>query len=529
MPYDEATLTELGEAPFSEDKKRKSMLREASPPETSMPALSDRFIPTGPRGHRHLVSGSFVSASRCASVLTPVAFMVNLTRRLFTGWRSMPTGRLRRTQNDSHGACPGSEDSEQEKEFAHLMLVSEARRFAILARLLTGLTGLVAAFGVVAYGRGVVPAGYSWILMISSLACTYEWVASWYIAEAVRRRLEPARFRFYLNALVELSIPVAMTMIAAAYTNPAHALAGPASYSYFLFITLSALRLDFFLCLFTGVMAALAYFSIGMMHWSSLQQASSEPALTLQFSLFVRSLLFALGGLVAALVSLRIRVSLMDTLRSMRERERVIGLFGQHVSQQVVDRLLSQPADDPPHLRGVCVLVLDLRSFTTFAEKRSPKEVVLLLNALWDFMVRAVNENHGFINKFLGDGFLAVFGAPFSAGNDCQNAAHAACRILRELDEHSRSGALPPIQVGMAIHAGNAIVGNIGSAERKEYTVIGDVVNVAFRLEACNKEFGSRLLVSEPVWTSVAGIGGESVGKIGVRGREEPIEVFQIA
>jgi adenylate cyclase len=144
-------------------------------------------------------------------------------------------------------------------------------------------------------------------------------------------------------------------------------------------------------------------------------------------------------------------------------------------------------------------------------------------------MVRAINEHHGFVNKFLGDGFLAVFGAPISAGNDCQNALAAAHRILRELDDLTSVGALPPIQVGMAVHAGEAIVGNIGSAERKDYTVIGDVVNVAFRMEALNKDFGSRLLVSERVRQTTEVNGAKQVAPVQVRGRDEIIEVYHVA
>src|SRR6266576_1383066 len=254
------------------------------------------------------------------------------------------------------------------------------------------------------------------------------------------------------------------------------------------------------------------------MHWNALKAAFAEPALTVGFSYFVRALIFALGGLVAGLVSVRIRKSLIETMHSIRDRERVITLFGQHVSPKVVDRLLTQSQSEASELRNVCVLVLDIRGFTSFAEKRSPAEVVALLNTLWDFMIRAVNEHHGFINKFLGDGFLAVLGAPFPAGNDYQNAMDAAHRILRELDELAAAGALPPIQVGIAVHAGDAIVGNIGSAERKEYTVIGDVVNVAFRMEALNKDFGSRLLMSESVRQNVEIGGARLATPVQVRG-----------
>ena len=129
----------------------------------------------------------------------------------------------------------------------------------------------------------------------------------------------------------------------------------------------------------------------------------------------------------------------------------------------------------------------------------------------------------------LGDGFLAVFGAPLSNGSDdCANAMAAARQIMRELDHLIAAGEVFPTQIGIALHAGLAIVGNVGSADRKEYTVIGDVVNVAFRIEALNKEFGSTLLISEPVRYH-AGIEAEPMPPMMLRGRREPMELFRVA
>jgi adenylate cyclase len=195
-----------------------------------------------------------------------------------------------------------------------------------------------------------------------------------------------------------------------------------------------------------------------------------------------------------------------------------------------VNQLLSQPTSQTPELREVCVMVLDIRNFTTFSEVRPADEVVRYLNTLWGFMVRSVNEYNGIVNKFLGDGFLAVFGAPLTTGQDCANAIAASRRIIDELEQLAAAGTLPGTQIGIALHAGSVIAGNVGSAERKEYTVIGDVVNVAFRIEALNKEFGSKLLISERVWQQ-SGLdgGGERVPPIAIRGRSGPVQLFRLA
>src|SRR5262249_55162180 len=119
--------------------------------------------------------------------------------------------------------------------------------------------------------------------------------------------------------------------------------------------------------------------------------------------------------------------------------------------------------------------------------------IVNYLNGLWSKAVDIVNQHHGIVNKFLGDGFMAVFGAPLVMGNHCQNAINAARELVADIKRATDTGEIPPTRIGIGLHSGEALVGNIGSAERREYTVIGDVVNVAFRIEQLNKEVKSSL------------------------------------
>jgi adenylate cyclase len=139
-----------------------------------------------------------------------------------------------------------------------------------------------------------------------------------------------------------------------------------------------------------------------------------------------------------------------------------------------------------------------------------------------------VNRNHGIVNKFLGDGFMAVFGAPLVTGNSCENAVRAAREILDEIDRSAAGGEIPPTRIGLGLHAGEALVGNIGSDQRREYTVIGDVVNVAFRIEKLNKELHSSLLVSESVQQSLAESPPVAPASIRVRGRQDPVRIFKL-
>jgi adenylate cyclase len=134
-------------------------------------------------------------------------------------------------------------------------------------------------------------------------------------------------------------------------------------------------------------------------------------------------------------------------------------------------------------------MVLDIRDFTIFPRTSCGGGGAALKHA-WEFMVQTVNDHHGIVNKFLGDGFLAVFGAPLPSENNSSNAMRPHTASSRSSMSCCGRG-VAPTEIGIALHSGEAIVGNVGSADRKEYTVIGDVVNVAFRIEALNREFKS--------------------------------------
>ncbi|MCB1169627.1 MAG: adenylate/guanylate cyclase domain-containing protein [Leptospiraceae bacterium] len=226
------------------------------------------------------------------------------------------------------------------------------------------------------------------------------------------------------------------------------------------------------------------------------------------------------------------RNGFLNSLSSVEERNRVVEMFGAHVSPEVVEKLLDQQTEMESETRHVCVMFLDIRNFTGFSENRRPDEVVEYLNTLFDFMIDCINDNNGIINKFLGDGFMAVFGAPISDGRDSRNAIQAASQILDALEKWNESGKIHPTAVGIGLHAGAAVTGNVGSYRRKEYTIIGDTVNVASRLEQMNKKFGSSLLISETVRNDAAEAGleveGEMLEPIQVRGRQEPVPVFRL-
>src|SRR5262249_54228988 len=145
---------------------------------------------------------------------------------------------------------------------------------------------------------------------------------------------------------------------------------------------------------------------------------------------------------------------------------------------------------------------------------------VALQNGVFSIAVDVVNRHHGVINQFLGDGFMATFGAPLSTGDDCRNALAAARELVERIKE---------VKIGIGLHAGDAVSGNVGSAERKQYSITGNVVILASRIEQLNKEFGSQLLVSREVLDRCGDQSATALGAVRVKGHEQPIEIFRVA
>ena len=367
------------------------------------------------------------------------------------------------------------------------------------------------------------------VLVLGLNCLALEWVL---INRRINEQRKPHPLLPYVSALLESCIPLAALLITAQYIGPAYVLLTPAPFVYPLLIVLSTLRLDFKLCVFTGAIAALQYWILSII---LLMQARvlplTEPVLASTPPHVLKGFLFLLTGIAAGVVTVQIKKRLLKSFEIVEERNRISRTFGEYVSPIVMKKLLTLKPDLRSEKREVCVMFLDIRDFTSFAEKRNPEEVVRYLESLFEFMIEIVNRHHGVINKFLGDGFMAVFGAPLSDGDDCLNGVAAAREILTRVEEEVALGNVLPTTVGIGLHAGEAVTGSIGSSLRKEYTVIGDVVNLASRIEKLNKRFQSRLLVSENVWQSLVNETNDAIpmGNVRVHGRENGIGIYQLA
>ncbi|MCA0250370.1 MAG: adenylate/guanylate cyclase domain-containing protein [Proteobacteria bacterium] len=327
------------------------------------------------------------------------------------------------------------------------------------------------------------------------------------------------------NALIETSLPASITYVLSGYMQPQLVFAFWPPLLFFVFILLSTLRLDFWLSVWTGTVAAALQMVLVLV---LLPVDPTAAADNMPLFYIGRSMVLFGSGVVAGLVAVSLRRQFENSILAGAARDRVTNLFGQHVSPSVVERLLATQTEPPSELRTICVLFLDIRGFTAMTRQRPAAETVELLNAFFAEMIDVVDRHHGIINKFLGDGFLALFGAPLADPSAAQNALGAARAMIEAVEAWNKERPSQALRIGIGIHMGEAVTGVVGSPRRKEYTVIGDTVNLAARLEQLTKETGSQVLVSNSVHAAVAADGAVDLGPLAIRGYDEKVQVWRV-
>ena len=216
----------------------------------------------------------------------------------------------------------------------------------------------------------------------------------------------------------------------------------------------------------------------------------------------------------------------------LKERDKLRMTLGKYMTEAVMEHLLAGKLQLGGESLEVSVMFTDIRSFTTISEKMHPQQLVALLNEYFTAMVAIVIQEDGVVDKYIGDAIMAVFGAPVPKPEDPVNAVRAAVRMRRALavlNVRLEARGLPTLRTGIGIHTGMVVAGNIGSEQRMEYTVIGDAVNLASRLETSTKELGVDVLISETTYELTKHvINARAVREITVKGRERPVLAYEV-
>lgn len=216
----------------------------------------------------------------------------------------------------------------------------------------------------------------------------------------------------------------------------------------------------------------------------------------------------------------------------LRERDRVKQIFGRYVTTQVSERVLKHGVKLGGERKQLTILFSDIRGFTTMAEGMQPEQVVELLNEYFSEMVEAVVECGGVLDKFIGDGMLAVFGSLDEDKDHRKSAVTAGLRMkakLAKINGEREMRGQPAIHIGIGIHTDEVVVGHIGSRDRVEHTVIGDGVNTCSRVESMNKELGTTLLITEQTHGPIAdSFECRAMPETKVKGKAKALRVYEV-
>lgn len=369
------------------------------------------------------------------------------------------------------------------------------------------------------------------VLIFMAIIVIYELILHYYRYHFSKKANISFTFKSYINAFFEVSLLSLLLIFIIKYSQQIIILHTPAALTYFIFIILSTLRLDFKLSLFTGILAAFEYVFISLFFSNYSIQSETSGLLHSNIQILGHGLMLIISGIASGFVASLIKKKMLASFYSVKEKNEIIDLFGQQISPQIAYEILNDKSGLTGRRKNVCIMFLDIRGFTPFSEHNEPEEVVSYLNNLFGFMIEIVQAHKGIINQFLGDGFMATFGAPVSDPDSVNNAVEASREIVSRKFTEINNGNIPQTRIGIGLHYGEAVTGNIGSAMRKQYSITGTVVNIASRIENLTKKYKTEMLVSEEV-ISFLDMNNQkkfnSIGLVKVKGSKKMISLYKL-
>lgn len=297
----------------------------------------------------------------------------------------------------------------------------------------------------------------------------------------------------------------------------------------FLLNGLSGLRFDFKASIYCAAASILVVFGLG---FGDVYGGYSDTVAGKIFETVFKAALVGGTALVSGYIGHRSKDLIVQVVKEQQEKKFIRSIFGRYATEEVVEDALRRGLKLGGEEREVTILFSDIRNFTGLAERLEPTEVVDLLNDYFSEMVGVISRNGGILNKFIGDGMVAIFGAPESHGNDAERAVKTALEMMERLKEFNRQLAAKgrrELSIGVGINTGRVVVGNIGSTERMEYTAVGDAVNLASRLEELNKDLGTGILISPSTYEQVkAVVQTKKLEQVKIEGKEKGVWVYEV-
>ena len=303
----------------------------------------------------------------------------------------------------------------------------------------------------------------------------------------------------------------------------------PVVYLYFIIIILSALNLNFKLSLATGFISFISYFAITYWAFNIIDYNKAFTPILPENIYYIKAVLFLVAGAAAGLVGEEIKNNVLSSFATLEQKMEVEKILGQQVSLEVSEQLLKE--ERTSESEHATILFFDIRDFTPMAEKKKPSEVIDFQNDLFDPVIRIINDHGGIINQFMGDGLMATFGVPIKNPDHSKKAVLASLEIIKKLQEMGEKDIIPPTRVGIGIHCGEIIAGNIGNEIRKQFSVSGKTVIVAARLEQLNKKYGSTILISADLQAEISELEliTENLGSEVLKGIDNKMDIYKVA
>jgi adenylate cyclase len=364
----------------------------------------------------------------------------------------------------------------------------------------------------------------SWIFLF----LLYEIIMLMVIGSIIKQQKSQSTRLKIFNIIVETIFPGILLFLLCLIEETPKFLDSPLFLFYFIIIILSSLQLEVKMALLTCFLSALSY--LGVTIWAINSFDPNFDTMHLHPFLYeIRSAFILMGGLCAVFVTSEIKKRNVRVTQLWKEKIEIESLFGQQVSPQVVESLVK---DHSSSLNTeVSILFLDIRNFSSFIELKDPQEVNDFQNSLFCPLIEIINNHSGIVNQILGDGFMATFGAPVKDQNHISQAVNAGMEMLEKIENLIYQDIIPSTKVGIGVHTGKVVTGNIGNEIRKQYSVSGTTVVIAARLEQLNKQLNTKFLVSQKVYDEVKDqdCSFTMFKGIHLKGIEKPICVYEVS
>ena len=371
------------------------------------------------------------------------------------------------------------------------------------------------------------------LLILMGILFVYEIAANrmlGYRAKKFGRSIHP-HFK-YFNAFIELATITVMLYIYTIYFRHNSLLSDIVVVSlYYLIVFLSAFYLDPYISIVTGAIAAAGYTALHIINKQPLPRTDVvEELLYNRYFVYATGILLFLCGLAAAFMAKQLRSGIHRTVELVEDENKLFNLFSRQISREVAQELLDKDGKVPSEKRFVSVMFIDIRNFTVYAESQEPESIVKFQNTFFGLITGVVHKYEGIVNQFLGDGCMITFGAPVKVENAAAHAIQAALEINTLVDEKIASGEIHSLTIGMGIHCGMAVTGNIGTIHKSEYSITGGVVILAARIESENKIYHSKILVSkEALENSGLEVKAELMGASELKGWSHKVDLYKLA